>query len=439
MQRVSRRYRDALLVLSFALGLRLLVAALTSGTYDYDEFVILLLSRDYAHGAVPYASFMFFHPPGALVVFRAIEPLTALWWPLARLFLIGVDTATALLVWYTGRRLYGPAGGLAAGLLYAASPLALVSAVRVGQDPLITALGMAGISLLVADHSHRAAVLAGACLALATWIKYPAILFVPVYLLLAPRRFVTCMLSAAVVGAGLMVPFLPTIHSLLSDTVTFQKTRWIMAPDQRVQTILLYWLLANVLAVVALFRTGAPGWLRLGFLMGGAFAFTSQVYYHYFVPIVPFAALLAAPMVARWPSGLKRGLLVAGVAAAGVWGELIAQGGLSPLYVTAARFADIRPAIQVLVRDTRPGDSVLADRFEYAYLAGRRSTAHYFWNVGPLVDASYLERRVRRASAAVLSTGASSGFPPGFTAYLDQRYRRVESTTTTIWLTRSAR
>src|SRR5207245_1148899 len=89
-----------------------------------------------------------------LVVLRALQPLVGPWWPAARVFTLLADGVTAALVGWIGRELYGRRGGLTAGLIYGANPLALVSGVRVGQDSLITVLGMAGLALLVTMHSR---------------------------------------------------------------------------------------------------------------------------------------------------------------------------------------------------------------------------------------------------------------------------------------------
>jgi len=434
VERTEHATRDMLAVLGFALGLRLLFAALTSGTYDYDEFVILLLSRDFAHGAVPYQSFMFFHPPGVLVIFRLLEPLTGIWWPAARLTMLVLDGLTALMVWRVGTLIYGSTGGLAAGLFYAANPVALVSAVRVGQDAPITALGVAGLLVLLSTRSHRGAALAGACLAIAVWIKYPALLFLPVYAAASPRRFLTCCTSSLAVGLALFLPFLHVMHALYQDTVTFQKTRWLMPLDQRLETTILYWWLACPLALIGLFRRRDPAWLIIGFALGGLFLFGSQVYYHYYAPIAPFAALLAASLASPGRRLFNPVLATAGIALATLWGLVIAQGGPSPLFVTAAHFNDIRPTVRILDSSTGHNDLVLADRFEYAYLANRKALAHYFWNVGVLVDAAYLERRLPAARAVVLSYGASSGYPTGFTNYLDSRYRALRTPAATVWL-----
>lgn len=450
------RYRDPLVVVLFTVGLRLIFALLTANTYDYDEFVILLLGRDFAHGAVPYRDFMFFHPPGVLVLFRLIEPITSLWWPLGRLLMIPVDSVTAVLVWYIARLMYVRSDStdaspplplsssaspepvrkvaLAAGLLYAGSPLALISSVRVSQDALITMLGVAGIAFLLARPSHKAALAAGLCLALAIWIKYPAVVFLPAYLVLAPRRILTILIATVAGLTLLFLPFLPQLHQMYEQTVTFQQSRWRMALNQRLETAALYWLLVNALALLSFARYRLPLWLSVGFATGLLFVLGAQVYYHYFVPIIPFGALLGGRLVGTLGRLQGRLLALVGVIVLLAFGLAIANGGSSPLYVTAAHISDLQPTVQLLKDGTRRSDGVLADQYEYAYLANRPALDHYFWNVGVLVDAQYLEQRLPKRGAVVLSYGASSGFPPGFTAYLASRYHRVRNKSNTVWL-----
>lgn len=420
-------------VFTAALALRLIFGRLIADTYDYDEFVLLLLSRDFAHGAVPYRDFMFFHPPGILVLLRSIEPLTTTWWPAARLAMTLVDSVTAVLVCFIGLRVFDRRVGLAAGLVYAASPLALISAVRVGQDPLLTMLGTLSITLLLLPAKARWTVLSGILLAAAIWIKYPAIYFGPVLLLLAPRRFPLVFAVATITLAILFFPFHDQLSALYDQTVTFQHMRWAMAFDQRILTTLLWWIAVNALALPALIRR-PPGWIVVGFALGGLFVFTSQVYYHYFVPVVPFAALLAGMTLARvrsWRPPVVIGvMLLCAVLAA----TILNLGGHSPLYVTAARLSEVQPTVKLLDTVTTHRESVLADRYEYAYLAQRPALAHYFWNIGVLVNAKYLERRVSGARAVVLSSGASSGYPSGFTTYLDRHFPRLVRPTTRVWL-----
>jgi hypothetical protein len=425
-------------VLGWALGLRVLFALLTAGTYEPDEFVLLALGNRFAHGAVPYRDFMFFHPPGALVLYRALQPLIALWWPLARVFSLLVDSVTAALVWKIGLALYGRRGGLAAGLVYGASPLALISAVRVGQDPLITFLGVAGLALLVTQRSTRAAVLAGACLGIAVWIKYPALLFLPVYVLAAPRRAAVTVLAAVVSGAIVFAPFAPTAHALIQQTVVWQRNRYPMPLDIRVAHDAVFWLLLNPLAIPGLLARRAPLWVIAGFLLGGLFVLTPDVYYHYLVPIVPFAALLAAAFLDRTGAWFRRVLLAAGLAATVLCGLLLASAGNDVRQlVTAARFAWVRPVVQILDRSPAARAGVLADRFEYAYLAGRPDASTYFWDLRTEVTAARLERYLPRIALVVETTGHGPGFPDGFVAYLrSHHYRPVHTIFANVWVRR---
>lgn len=428
------RHRDLVLVLGASLLLRALFAVLIGGTYDYDEFVILLLGRDFAHGATPYGDFMFFHPPGVLVLFRALAAPLDAWWPLGRCVSIAVDSVTAALVWSLARTHFPPRTALIAGLVYALSPLALISASRIGQDPLITMLGALGLCLLLRVRSWRGGVAAGLCLGAAMWIKYPALYFLPVYFLAAPRRLIIYGPVAGLTLGALLLPFHAEWSQLYFQTVTFQRTRWHMETDIRVSTALLYWIAVNPFALPGLVRRPRPLWALGGFVLGGVFLASSQVYYHYFVPVVPFAAVLSAPVIARLSGRALRTLAIAAVAILAGWAALVNLGGPSPLFVTAAHLADVRPVVAILTKHTRPGDAVLADRYEYPYLARRRALAHYFWNVGVLVNARYLETRLPGARAAVMSYGASSGFPAGTRAYLDSRYRRTDTGTASVWI-----
>ncbi|GAC1327542.1 MAG: hypothetical protein NVSMB22_19060 [Chloroflexota bacterium] len=434
---VKRQWRDALIVLGWALALRLMCAVITADTYDPDEFVVLVLGRDFAHGATPYRDFMFFHPPGVLVLFRLLQPLTTWWWPLGRVAMILIDTVTAVCVWRIGTLLYGRREGLAAGLLYAASPLALICSVRVGQDPIITALGVGGLLLLLSTRSQGGAALAGVCLGLAVWMKYPAILFLPVYILAAPRRALVSTLAS--IGTVLLAfaPFLSQAHAVFEQTIVWQLSqRKPLDLGHRFGAVAAFWLLLNPLAVLAVLRRRQPLWLLGGFGVGGAFVFASQAYYHYFVPVVPFAALLAAPLAVRFLRHGRRTVAMTAIAVNVAWAADITFGDdPSRLFISAPHLSAIHGTVQVLDRSTRPGQRVLTDQLEYAYLAHRLTVADYFWNMGSVLSARYLEHRLVSAGAVVLTERVAPTYPSGFTDYLDRkRYTRVRTGSAKIWL-----
>lgn len=433
----SRAVRDCLLVALWALSLRILFALLTSNTYDPDEFVILVLSQDWTPRVVPYRDFMFFHPPGMLVLFRALGPLTTWWWPSARVFVLLVDTATAVMVWKLGTLVYGRRSALAGGLLYGASPLALICAVRVEQDPIITALGIGGLLVLLSTRSHLGTVMAGVCLGLAVCVKYPAVLFLPIYVLAAPRKSLLAGLSAAAVALTALIPFMPEIHSLYEQTVTWQVVR--RAPLDllhRLGPVAVFWLLSNPLAVWAIVKGKRPLWLMGGFAFGGVFLFASQAYYHYFVPILPFAALLAAPIVAGF---IRRGPRITAVVAVGLvvgWALDINSGtGPLSLFITASHLSSVQTTARTLDRWTSPRTPVLTDQFEYAYLARRRPVSHYFWNMSGVVPARVLENRLPLDGAVVVTERVAPTYPSGFTSFLaGKRYVHMRSGNTQIWL-----
>jgi hypothetical protein len=108
-------------------------------------------------------------------------------------------------------------------------------------------------------------------------------------------------------------------------------------------------------------------------------------------------------------------------------------------YVPISRFSDIHPVIQLIDRSTPPGAPLLANRFEFAYLAQRPWAAHYFWDDYDLLTARYLERRLSSKSAVVLYPhGSWYFFPSGFQTYLDAHFARVQVGTTSVWLTARA-
>ncbi|HLJ67656.1 MAG TPA: glycosyltransferase family 39 protein [Chloroflexota bacterium] len=428
--------RTALVILGWALLLRLAFAALTANTYDPDEFVILTLSRGMAHGAVPYRSFLFFHPPGVLVLFGQLQSLVNLWWPSGRIMLMLIDSITAVMVWRIGRILYSDRVAFAAGMLYGASPIPLLAAVHIGQDSLITALGVAGLLCLLLRRSLPGAILAGALLGLAIWIKYPALVFLPVYVMAAPRRSPAVLLGAAATLVGLLVPLAHEFRNLYAESVTWQMVQRVhAAPPLRLAAVISFWLVLNPLAAYAILRRRrAPLWLLVGFAMGGVFIFAAEAYYHYFAPIAPFAALLAAPLLVTAFRRRPRTTLLVGAAVLGLWAAAAnigpAQAGLGLLPLSG-----VQPAIRVLDNQTARGQRVLADEFEYAYLAHRPPASDYFWNLSTVTSARSLEHVLPGAAAVVTTTGNALPYPPGFMDYLKRhRYSEVRAGEATIWI-----
>jgi Dolichyl-phosphate-mannose-protein mannosyltransferase len=426
-------------VFLWAVGLRLVFAAITANTFDPDEFVVLGLGRAVAHGAIPYRDITFFHPPGMLYLLAAFQPLVGLWWPLSRIVLLLADSLTAVLIWRIGKELYGDRRALVAGLLYGASPIALVSAVRVGPDPIITVLGMAGLFLLLAVRSRKGPILAGVCLGFAVWTKYPAILYLPVYALAAWSRMRHVMVAFIVTVAALFAPFLLEAHALYSQTVLWQLSHR-NASDliHRLSSVGAYWLGLNALGAIGLLRKHNPIWLRAGFCLGALFLLTAQAYYHYFVPVAPFAALLAAPVVTPLFERRMRLLLASAIALSTVWALDVADGVPAVrLFVSASRLTPVQQTAAILDRLTPSTAQILTDQFEYALFADRAVMSNYFWNMSTTVSAKSLEMRISHVAAVVTTKGSGTTFPAGFADFLeDNKYQQFQTGRTTVWIIR---
>jgi Dolichyl-phosphate-mannose-protein mannosyltransferase len=340
-----------------------------------------------------------------------------------------------VLVWLIASHLYDRRTAMAAAVLYCANPLVLISAVRVDQEAIITFLIVAGLAFLIARQSHKAALLAGACLGIAFWVKYPAALFLPVFLLAAPRRALACVGGFLASVLVLFAPYVDQLNRLYQDSVVWQLFhRNHSSPIVRFRAIGTYWLGVNPFAVVGAFIIRKPVWLWLGFLSGGVYLFSSTTYPHYFVPLAPFAALLGAPIAARYVRVPRAAVIAAALAAA-----LLTAITLRPLatvdgFVHAPLVSATDPVADAITHYVPSGTSVIANRLEFAYLAPR-PLVPYFWNDHQFVSARSLEKRLPDGGAVIMypfSEGAS--YPAGFTAYLNRHFRRLTINRSYVWL-----
>jgi hypothetical protein len=295
---------------------------------------------------------------------------------------------------------------------------------------------MLGLTLLLTKRSQTTTLLAGLCLGVACWIKYPALLFLPVYIVAAPRRMPVCFLGWLGTSVLLCAPYLGVAHLAYDQSVTWQLLhRHHADPTARLQRTILFWLIANPLAVITLLRVRKPTWLLVGFGSGAMYFFVSSTYSHYFVPIAPFAALLAAAGIVQLVRVPSRPMIAGALALTVTWTAntraSVPGHGLEPGY----RLSALGPTIRLLQRSAPRGAPILADHFEYAYLTGHPWVAHYFWNAASLVDARYLERRLTRTSVVISRPlPGEDTYPAGFPAYLRAHYVDVWISGTTIWL-----
>lgn len=430
------RWRYAAAVFLVALTARLAAAVLSGGTFDPDEFVLIALGRAVAHGAVPYRDITYYHPPGMLYFVAPLE-LVMRWWPASRIAVLAVDSVTAVLVWHIGRQLYAEWTARIAGFLYGVSPLALISATRVGPDPIITALGMFGLALLLRRESRSGPILAGACLALAVWTKYPSLLFLPVYVLAAPRYARRMVTAFGLTALALFTPFLPEARGLFADTVAWQLAHREGADLlHRVGGVSTYWLGLNCLGAIGLLRGRHPRWLQVGFLAGGLFLLTSQAYYHYFVPTVPFAALLAAPVIQPFVVRWRHAFASAAIGMTLLWSIDVGFGPpAARLCISASRLSSVQTTVTAIEHATPDDSTILTDEFEYSLLADRRDAREYFWNMEGSVSASGLETQLSNVKAVVETAGTSGTYPKGFIDYVeDLKARRIRAGGAVVWV-----
>jgi hypothetical protein len=233
---------------------------------------------------------------------------------------------------------------------------------------------------------------------------------------------------------GLFSPFLAEARQLYSDSVTWQLFQRYRTPlPTRLETTAIFWLAISPFAVVAVLMRRAPLWLSLGFATGCVFIYTSSAYPPYFVPVAPYAALLGAPVAARVARLPRRVLAGASLTLVSLWSTIVLMPA-SRQFIPASTFSEIRPIVQIIDRATPPGTPILANRFEYAYLAHRPSVAHYFWDHHNIVTARDLEPRLRPREIVVLYPhGGLSAFPSGFTAYLNRHYSQIQLDGAAVW------
>lgn len=412
-----------------ALAFAALYDAIARGTYDFDEFVYLLLGRAVAHGRVPYRDFLFYHPPGIVLTVALLDPLVRHWWAWARALSVLLDAGTCALVYLVARRLTTWPIAIAAGLLCASSPIMLATGTRIMPDTYIMFFTFLAIYLLLQGPSTLLGVIAGAAFGIAVFYKYPAGLILPACLAAAGRRRWPVFLATAVVTTlALFAPFLPDLHALFNDTIVFQSSRAHNPIGTRFLSVLLFLVLLQPLALFGLLlKPRAPWWLILGYLSGFAYVASSQVYYHYMVPEVPFAAILGAMYLASLPKITFRNVVPAaaglGLAVTIVWAAAIEYTpGTSAYHVTAVQAASLSPVSTYIQRRTAATEPILDDRPDLPVLANRHNCDDYFWNDATVITAQQLMPCLASVRYVVHFYGGGSGYPPGFLENIDRKW-----------------
>jgi Dolichyl-phosphate-mannose-protein mannosyltransferase len=406
-------------------------AVVTRATFDYDEFVVLMLGKAIAHGGTPYRDFTFFHPPGIIIVLALFDPLIQHSWLWGRVPSLVLDAATCSLVYLIAIHLYRRQSvAIAAGLLCASSPVMLITGTRIFQDDYVGFFGLLAIYLLLISPSKRVAVLAGACLGIAFLFKYPAVLIGPACLVLAGRRRSPYLVGAAVLTVGLLViPLLPELPKFISDTIGFQTGRASQPLTTKFLGVTLFLILLQPLGFFGLFTKPRHPWLIVAYLSAFLYLLTPQVYYHYMEVFVPFASLLGAAYLGSLPKLNPRALVPAvaagSVAVTALWAGMVywggTYGGQSPLHMTVALLSSEQQMISYVKTIVPPSGSVLDDRPEVVFVAKRNNLDNYFWNVSDIENYTDLLPGTLKIRYIVHSYGSSSGFPNGFLDFLARK------------------
>ncbi|MEY4136489.1 MAG: hypothetical protein RL205_617 [Actinomycetota bacterium] len=221
-----------LLIGLVAFGVRLLSVISTGdlrGLLGYDEGVYFSASSGFISGLMPYRDFVLVHPPGVLVAlapFAFIAHFTtdADGWAIARIGVMLLGSLTAVVVYFTARRVSRVAG-ITAGLLYAV----WWPAVHVERTTMLEAfvlVGIAGALWALRDSDVRwpRLVLAGALLGCATstklWGAVPLIVVV-LWLLLARRWRSALVVTASWIGmtTAIILPFFLLAPSRMFELV----------------------------------------------------------------------------------------------------------------------------------------------------------------------------------------------------------------------------
>jgi hypothetical protein len=284
-------------------------------------------------------------------------------------------------------------------------------------------------------------VLAGFSFGVGVWFKYPTVLAVPAALALTGRRrWIPFLAAFALTVLILFAPFLGNLHLLYEDTVVYQQSRFVYPLTTRMLSILLFGVLLQPLAIFGLTRRPVQWWLVLGYAGALVYLGSSQVYYHYLLPVTPFAAILGAMYLGGLSLDRLKLLMASAIGAVMVtiiWGfAVVDTPGNYPFHVTAAHVASVTPVQQRIDTLVGPNGQILDDQPDLPVLAYRRNCDDYFWSDNTVVSHSQLQHCLLEVRYVVHFFSGGSGFPPGFLlrAYdgsatpplaIDDKYKRM--------------
>lgn len=418
-------------ILAVALLLRLPGLALP---LERDEGAYAYVAWNWLHGGLPYRDAFDHKPP--LIYLLYMPPL-----------LLEAPTAITIRIWYTllfladvvlvyliGRRVRGHGAALMAALLFGVAGSAFdLQGLVLNTDqalvlPALIALWCA-IRMYVTQRM-RFAIGAGAALAATVLIKPVAILLIPALLLACHRsiRSIVRVYASALFGGLLVgVPIAGYFaqrggwNDLIFGVLTYNllyasesQARWQLGALVDMSTPFVPLLLVALGGVALLFRRAEAepiqpanqraAWLIVGWCAALLIAAVGSLraYIHYYYPILPFLALLAAPCVLRlWLQrdslSLTRrsahylaAILLAGLLLVPFARQNLRLIGSSPEYQAERLYGEVgkhyfaqAPLVAAYIREhTQPDDYVyiFAAEPEVYLLAERRASSRYIYD-----------------------------------------------------------
>jgi len=273
-----------------------------------------------------------------------------------------------------------------------------------------------------AGTSHQEwilAMVAGISFGVGMWFKYPTVLAVPAALLLAGRRSIVFLAAMAVTALALFSPYLGSLSLLYQDTVVYQQSRFIYPLGIRILSVVLFAVLLQPLAVFGAFGRPIRWWLVVGYASCFLYIESSQVYYHYMLPVVPFASILGAMYLGRLRRFSVRTVVSAvatgAVGLALIWGVVMADTpGDYPFHITSAHTAAVTPVSRYIDALVPKTGQILDDQPDLPVLAYRQNCDYYFWSDSTVLTHSQLQFCLLSVRYLVHFFVNGSGFPPGF-------------------------
>jgi 4-amino-4-deoxy-L-arabinose transferase-like glycosyltransferase len=321
-RRTIARAWIVLVVLTIAIRLP---AVLHPGPID-DEFVYAVIGAEVAAGRVPYVDVVERKPPVLMWTYGLIARATGAYnWPALHTIALVWTLLTMCGLYVLGRRLFGPAAGILAGLLYSvylpwgvAANLALNGEMLMNL-PLVWAWA---VVLGRETRSTKRLFTAGALLATASLLKQPAAIAAPplfAYLLLRGRMepHAGRVRDILALGAGIAVSLGVVVAILLREGALWDAYYWSIADHAgpiffwhkaALHTIAFVGACLPIVVGAAMALGRADLWqgrtaerLALGGWLGASVIGASaggRFYPHYYVQLVPPLALLAAAAAA---------------------------------------------------------------------------------------------------------------------------------------------